>query len=361
MKIRRFATSAIAAATVAALVGCSSSAPGGGSADGQTTYEKQTIKINTGVPPTHHLNQNVFLPWKEKVEEATDGAVTVELYDSNTLGSLSTVLADMESGLYDVGIIVPTFFLDSPTFALTVANLVAAAPDQETGNEIAGKFFEKNKDSISVPGVEILGSTVTTMYEFWTKDKVSSIADLKGMQVRVGSAIEAEAVELLGVVPVQVAPADSYQALERATVKGAYWPPESALSFKLPEVAPHLFETKLATTAISIGIRDDLMDGFSDPLRELFENDLVPELPILLGESYGKVGTENESKIADLVSSGDLTVTKISPEEARQVASKSESLWKSWSADAKSRGLDGDQLIADWLALMDAAGVEKPF
>lgn len=364
MKIRRIAALAAAGFMATALVACSTSAPEPGptsTGDGAPAYENVTIKINTGVPPTHHLNQNVFLPWKDMVEEATDGAVTVDLYDADTLGSLSTVLADMAAGLYDVGIIVPTFFLDSPTYALTVANLVAAAPDQATANQVISEFFAEHSDLITVPGVEVLGASVTTMYEVWSQSPMTSIDDLRGKQIRVGSALEADAVSMLGAVPVQLSPSETYQGLERGTVNAAYWPPESALGFKVPEVAPHLFETGMATTGIAIGIRENLMDGFSDPLRDLFETELLPELPVLLAASYGKVGEANEAGIQALVDAGDLTRVKISEEESRQVAAASEPLWQDWIAEANSRGLDGDQLVADWLRILESTGAERPF
>lgn len=362
MKIRKLAAALATAALVGSLAACASGeSPSSSESGGGAEYESVTLSINTGVPPTHHLNQNVFLPWKEYVEEATDGAVTVELYDANTLGSLTTVISDLESGLYDMGVVVPTFFLDSPLFSLTVGNLLGAAPDQGVGSEIVTDYLSELGGDLDVQGVEIVGASVTTLYEFWSKTPLASVDDIKGLQVRVGSAIEGQVVSLLGGIPVQVPPAESYQALERATVEAAYFPAETALGFKLYEVAPNLFESNLATTVISLATRSAFLDGLSEPLRELFDTDLLPKAVELLQGSYAKVAVENTDAIEELESAGDLTVTQIADADSATVAAAAEEQWAQWIADADSKGFDGQALADQWLGLMDAAGVERPY
>lgn len=362
MKTKIQAVIAITAGLAVALSACSTQSNPEPSGSEAASYEKVTIKINTGVPPTHHLNQNVFLPWKDKVESATNGAVTVELYDANTLGSLTTALTDMSAGLYDVGVVAAGYFPNSPAaYALTVANLAAATPDQATGSKLLNDYYEANRDLIKLPSIDILGATVTSMYALWSKDPINSVADIKGMQIGVGSALEAETITMLGGHPVQVTPAESYQALERGTVDALQWPPESGLGFKIAEVAPYLFELQLSTTAMTIGVRDSLTSDYSDGLRELMEEELLPELPRLMIASYQQVGAANDAKISQLIADGDLTRTTISARDRVLAASLAEPRWSDWGEDASARGLEGDALVASWLKIMDAAGAERPF
>ncbi|MFI5627036.1 TRAP transporter substrate-binding protein [Nocardioides sp. NPDC051685] len=353
MKKAAVAASALSLALGLAACGLESGSGSGG--------ETVTIKINTGVPPTQHLNQHVFLPWKEYVEEQTDGRVKVDIYDATTLGSLTTVLTDLESGLYDMGVVAPVFFLDSPLYGLSVGNLIGAVPEGKAGNEIVARYLDAEGDEFTVPGVEIIGASVSTPFQFWGTKPIESIKDIEGLPVRVSSPVEAQLVSILGGDPVQVPSAEMYQALERGTVKAAYSPVETSLGVKIHEVAPHLFEANIASTVVSLGVRDAFLDGLSDSLRTEFEEDLLPKAEELLHDDLDQVLSGNEAAIDELEASGALTVNSMTDEDDATVAAAAEEQWAAWVEEADSKGFDGSALAEQWLTLMDDAGVDRPF
>lgn len=358
MKWHRRAGVAAALAGALALTAC---AGGGGASTpgGESEYEDVTIKINTGVPPTHHINEQLFVPWKEFVEAESDGHVTVELYDANTLGSLTTALSDMESGLYDLTVVVPTFFMDSGLFPLTVGNMISASPEQGLGTEAIQAYMASDAVDIEVPGVTIAAAAMTTSFQLWSKEPIGSLEDVRGVQVRVGSAIEAELITLLGGQPVQVPPAEAYQALERGTVAAAYFPVETALGFRLYEVAPNLLFADVSSTVITAGVRTSFLDGLSDPLRALFEDTLFPELQELL--AYTELQEENLAHVEELEAGGELAVTEPSDADRAISAAAAEEQWAGWADQADGKGYDGAALVAEYIGLLEAAGGPAPY
>src|SRR5690606_20586208 len=53
------------------------------------------LNVNNWNPSTHHYVYNVFDPWKEMVEEKTEGRVKVNLYHGGSLGKSSSVYQDV--------------------------------------------------------------------------------------------------------------------------------------------------------------------------------------------------------------------------------------------------------------------------
>ena len=77
--------------------------------------------------------------------------------------------------------------------------------------------------------------------------KIDSLADLKGLKIRVPHPTAAQAVTRLGMTPVQIPQTELYLALERGTVDGAINLTASVASYKLQEVS------KAVTTNMSLG------------------------------------------------------------------------------------------------------------
>src|ERR671914_2507459 len=65
------------------------------------------------------------------------------------------------------------------------------------------------------------GNTGTQMAG-WYRKEIKSVADLKGLKMRVAG-LAGQILERLGVVPQQIGGADIYPALERGTIDAAEW------------------------------------------------------------------------------------------------------------------------------------------
>ncbi len=88
--------------------------------------------------------------------------------------------------------------------------------DQGGGRELMHDFF-KDYGIISMMG----GNTGTQMGG-WFRKEVKSVADMKGVKMRIGG-FAGKVMERLGLVPQQIAGGDIYPALEKGTIDAAEW------------------------------------------------------------------------------------------------------------------------------------------
>src|SRR5699024_33549 len=106
-------------------------------ANGDTQQEDVVeLEVNNTKPSSHHWAYNVYEPWKEFVEEKTDGRIKVNVYHGATLGTDSTAYEDITAGVYDVGLVAMSIYYDSVLFPLTIGNLPFALPDVESSSKV---------------------------------------------------------------------------------------------------------------------------------------------------------------------------------------------------------------------------------
>lgn len=341
-----------ASAALLATAGCVTTGDSGG--DGETV----TMRINTGVPPSHHYAKNVWKPWIEKVDEETGGAVKVEIYDGDTLGSFGTALSDIQGNVYDGTFIVPEYFEDSELFPYTIGPMPYAYPDIETGNEVLENFVDEYEDEMTAEGVVLAGSTVSDLYNIYSTKPVESIDDLKGMQFRASSESNAELFQEWGAAPVQMTTGEVYQGLERGTVDATAYTNVGALGFKFYEVAPHISAVEAYGTLVAPAISEQFLDGLPDDTRKVFDESLLPELGELARATYSKeVGQANETLAAE----DGVDIIEMSDAELTEFKTASEPVWDSWIEKADERGYDGQAMADTWMELLEEAGGERPF
>ncbi|WP_232483120.1 TRAP transporter substrate-binding protein [Brevibacterium yomogidense] len=316
------------------------------------------MRINTGVPPSHHYVKNVWDPWTEKVDEETDGAVTIEIYDGDTLGSFGTALSDIQGNVYDGTFIIPEYFEDSDLFPYTIGPMPYAYPDIDTGNEVLEKFVDKYEDEMTADGVVLPAATVSDLYNIYSTKPVEKLDDLAGMQFRASSESNADLIKAWGAAPVQTTTGEVYQGLERGTIDATAYTNVGALGFKFYEVAPHISAVEAYGTLVAPAISQQFLDGLPDDTRQVFEDSLLPELGELARATYGmEVDDANDT----LASEDGVDIIEMSDEDLSEFKEASEPVWEDWIEEADERGHDGQEMVDTWMDLLEEAGGERPF
>ncbi|WP_347267286.1 TRAP transporter substrate-binding protein [Paracoccus sp. (in: a-proteobacteria)] len=129
----------------------------------------------------------------------------------------------------------PTFALGSAVpFALS-ARAMNAWTYHGGGFDLYNEFLAKY-NIYGLPG----GNTGAQMGG-WFRKEVNSVADLKGLKIRVGG-FAGKVLERLGAVPQQIAGGDVYPALEKGTIDAAEWVgPHDDLKLGFYKVAPYYY------------------------------------------------------------------------------------------------------------------------
>jgi TRAP-type C4-dicarboxylate transport system substrate-binding protein len=204
------------------------------------TAEGKTVNLSFAhiFPASHFQSAIVFTLWIEEVEKATKGYVKINLFPVNTLLKSAEIYDGVVSGTADLGNssmgytrgrfpLMEGFELPGIYFGSATATAVGAMEGYK-------KF---NPKELSDTKVMWLGSAGPG--SLYSKKKVNSLAELKGMRIR-ATGNTANSIKALGAIPVAMPMADVYEALSKGVVDGQIGPPEVLKGWKQAEVTKYI-------------------------------------------------------------------------------------------------------------------------
>lgn len=193
--------------------------------------------------PEDYPTTQAALVFAEKVEEKTNGRVKVAVYSGGELGAEQSVIEQMQFGGIDFARVslsqlaeyVPSLSVLQLPFLYQDAAQMWRVLDGAIGDEFLAAL-----DTVDLTGLSWFDAGVRS---FYTREKVASLAELKGLTLRVQeSDMMSELVKDLGADPVQVVYSQVYAALHNGEIDGAEnnWPSYEAMSHY--EVAPYFLK-----------------------------------------------------------------------------------------------------------------------
>ena len=193
--------------------------------------------------PEDYPTTQAALAFADLVAQRTDGRVKVLVYSGGELGAEQSVIQQMQFGGIDFSRVSlsqlaeyePALSVLQLPYLYTDANQMWRVLDGSIGDE-----FLSMLDSLELTGLSWFDAGVRS---FYTRQKVTGLADLQGLTIRVQeSDMMSEMITDLGAKPVQVVYSKVYAALHNGEIDGAEnnWPSYEAMGHY--EVAPYFLK-----------------------------------------------------------------------------------------------------------------------
>ncbi|MEZ5654111.1 MAG: TRAP transporter substrate-binding protein [Burkholderiaceae bacterium] len=205
-----------------------------------TAQAKTELVISSWASPAHGMNALMWPQFIEMIEKATEGRVTATI--KYNIGSPPAQLDMVQDGAadfswifngYTPGRFVTTKLVELPGY--TGSAEAASVAYWRTYNKYLAKADEHR-------GVKVVSLMTHGPGVLHSVDYVNSIAQIKGMKLRLGGGVSADVGAALGATGIQVPAPKVYETLASHAADGVMIPYEGKKSFKLNEVAPHTFE-----------------------------------------------------------------------------------------------------------------------
>lgn len=259
-----------AAETTAAAAAAETEAAEGGDAAASGAYDTANMPevtlVYAEVNPLDTIVGQMATDFKTKVEELSDGKITIDVQASGVLGSENDVLDTMlgGGGTIDMSRI--------SAFALTSyggqKSMLLSLPYTFVSREHFWNFATSDLAQEFLMESQENGSGVRGLYygeegfrHFFTVKEISGIEDLKGMKLRVSNdPVMNGLVNGLGASPTVVSFNELYSALQTGVVDGAEQPIANYKSNAFPEVAPNLILDGHTLGAVQVIITDEAWD-----------------------------------------------------------------------------------------------------
>lgn len=203
--------------------------------------------------------------FSEKLTEVSGGAMNCMLFPNGTLGSINEIPAMLQQGTCDVTLIVTSSLMDlcPEVGVFDLPFLFNGYEDART--TINGPVGEALANKIEEQSMHV-GSWLTMGFRETTSSKpISSMADLKGLKIRIQSnEVHQDIFNALGASPTVISFSELYTAMEQGTVDAQENPYVNIYSNTYYEVQKYLVETnhvfQVATLLISKQTYDELTD-----------------------------------------------------------------------------------------------------
>ena len=331
----------------AAALGCMTALP--------ALAQDVTLRMHQFLPDQANVPKLVLYPWADRIEAASNGRIKIERYGSMQLGGSPPELMDQAiDGVADIvwtvvgytpGRYPTTEVLELP-FMMTDARAMSSAYWQ---------MFEKYMKDDEFKDVKILGTWVHGPGMLHSKDPVTKPSDMEGLKIRGGSRLVNELLKELGATPVGLPVPGIPEALSKGVIDGTTIPWEVTGSLKVPELVKNHTEFEgaaLYTLGFVLAMNKDRYDSLDPELQKIIDDNSGLEFSILAGGT--QADSDGPSRQA-AVDAGNNIIT-VSGDDVQAWKDASQPIYDGWIADMETKGIDGQALIDEARALMDAYG-----
>lgn len=305
----------------------------------------QTLSVSMWVPPQHVFYRDVFQPLGAELEKATGGRVKFGFLAKPVAAPQGTFDA-VRDGLADI-----SFIIHSSTpgrFPLTkIVEIPLLSDSAETLSVAYHRIHERRLASANEHrAVKVLAMFALTPTQIMTKSKpVRTLADLKGLKLRVAGGISADVAAALGVTTVLKPVTDVYELLSSGIVDGTVIPVEGYTLFNLGGHVRHVtvLPGGLGNSSVAAIMNPAAFERLSAEDRAIFEK--------LMGEALARRAGSAEDRISregrEALTRDGVSMVAADSSLLEGVRTRGSEAERAWIAEARTRGVDAAAALTD--------------
>ena len=312
-----------------------------------------TLRMHQFLPDQANVPNLILYPWADRVEEASNGRIKIERYGSMQLGGSPPEL--MDQAIDGVADIVWTVVGYTPGRypSTEVFELPFLMTDARAMSSAFWQMFETHMKDGEFKDLKILGTWVHGPGVIHSKAPVTTPADMQGLKIRGGSRLANVLLEKVGATPVGLPVPAIPEALSKGVIDGTTIPWEVTGSLKVPELVGNHTEFEsgaLYTLGFVLAMNKDRFDSLDPELQKAIEDNSGLAFSILAGGTQA----DSDGPARQLAVDAGNNIITVSGDGLQEWKDASQPVYDEWLADMESKGIDGQALIDEARALMDA-------
>lgn len=274
------------------------------------------IKLAHPNVPQHPMGQ-AFIKFKELIEERSNGAFQVDIFDSSKFGNFDSVVQGLQLNMLQMGS-ASTPNLSPFSNEFLIFDLPFLFPDYPSTDKITdGPIGMNATKALEKSGIIGLGYIEIGFRNLWNNNRaVVTLEDAKGLKIRsTPSKAHIATLKALGMNPTPISWGEVYTAMQQKTVDGIDIDLNLAWHNNFPEVNNHVTIVNSLFSPHLVMISKRFLDSLSPEHKELI---LTTFDEVKLYER--KLIRDGEKEIMEKLAEKGVTVTTLSPEERKRWA-----------------------------------------
>lgn len=269
----------------------------------------QDLKLLSSWPENHVFTRVVTKGFMDMVNEASDGAVTMQLSGPDAVPAFEQ-FEPTASGLFDV-------LVTHPVYHFGVTGL-GVAIDGTANDPVARReagIIDFVDDHYNALGLKVLcaPSLGSIGFQYVLNEPITAANAFEGRKIR-GTASYHPMIKELGGTPTNISPAEVYSALEKGVVDGAAWGMVGVKDLKWNEVASYVTAPGFGTVGLIVFMNLDSYEALPGETQTL----LADQCEALELASKGKFDVIAAEERLFLLQNG-MKLTVFKPEDLRRL------------------------------------------
>ncbi|MEL6202936.1 MAG: TRAP transporter substrate-binding protein [Pseudomonadota bacterium] len=316
------------------------------------TAQDVTLRVHHFMSSRAPLHANFLLPWADRLSEASDGRIKVEVFESMSLGGgPADLYGQAADGAVDIILTLPGYtpgrFDELEVFELPFMMRDATATSGALYDLISTRLQDTELDETRILAAWVHGPGI-----IHANEPINSLEDIAGMELRGPTRLVTDLLGELGATPVGMPLPAIPENLAKGVISGAVVPWEIVPSIRLQELVNNHTELSgdraLYTATFILAMNWDSYDAMPEDLRNILDEETGKALSL---QASGIV-LAGDAKGRELSGSNNI-VTLDEAETARWVEA-AQPVYDRFISRAADEGFDGAAAIAEANALISA-------
>lgn len=318
--------------------------------------QEVTLRFQHFVSP-NSANPKYFIePWAEKVEAESQGRIKVEIYPFMQLGGGAAEQYDLiRDGAIDGGWVIPGYQAGRFPEAEALELPFMVTKSAEEASRAAWAFTQKHlMDDFA--DVHVIAAHMHGRGLVHKKGPaIQSVEDFRGLKLRGPSRPATLLLEKLGANPIGMPVPQFPEALSRGVVDGGVITWEMSPSLKLDELTDSHTDVAGDRSLYNLyfiwAMNKDTYNGLPDDLKAVID----ANSGLFASEWAGRAHDTGDQDGRAVLEASDNENATLSEEVTTEIQALGEEVVQDWVAEVTARGLDGQALIDDARAMVEAA------
>jgi len=303
------------------------------------------FKLHHFLSPKSPAHMNMLEPWANRIMEASQGRVQIEIFPSMSLGGKPPQLPrQVRDGVVDMAWVVNAYaagqFPRTEVFELPGVHQGDSAAVNKAMRAMYDDYLAEDFKGVRPLFQHVHGGQAIHM----ASEEVRSPADLQGKKIRIPSRTGAWMIEALGANPVKTSVGEIPVALSKKVIDGAMIPFEIIPPLKIHEQTAYQIEgpngERLGTTSFSVLINEDRWNSLPADIQQVFLE--------TSGEAWhaevGNVWDAAEAFGIGIATKAGNTHVKLTADEWAKFEEATTPVVARWIEEMDAKGIDGQAL-----------------
>lgn len=304
-----------------------------------------TFKLHHFLGPKAPAHAKMLEPWAQRIADASDGRIKIEIFPSMSLGGRPPQLpGQVRDGVVDMAWFVNAYaaglFPRTEVFELPGVHQGSSAAVNLAMQEMYDEYLAEDFRDLVPLFQHVHGGQAIHMVD----KEVRSPADLNGTKMRIPSRTGAWILEALGASPVQMPVGEIPTALSKKVVDGALIPFEIIPPLQLQEHTQYQIEgpggKRLGTTSFQVSMNVDSWNSLPEDLQQVLLDNSGPEWHAEVGDIWDG----SEAGGLGVATGAGNTHIELSDAEWAEFETAVEPVVARWIEEMNSQGIDGQAL-----------------